>query len=86
VHYWRVTNLMRDEEERFLRQPECVFPKCGDVLIFECDPSAFVHCRDAVDDVFAYKYDYVPRIFSALDDLLDDRVKQYVRPPTSERR
>jgi tetratricopeptide (TPR) repeat protein len=106
VHYWRVTTLMRDnawmrdEEERFLRRPEAVFPKwetvfrgvadaigldyfgvdCtvtgnGDVLIFECDPSSFVHCRDAADDVFAYKYSYVPHIFSAIDDLLDGRAK-----------
>jgi hypothetical protein len=52
---------------------DCTVTENGDVLIFECDPSAFVHCRDAVDGVFAYKYDYVPHIFSAIDDLLDER-------------
>ncbi len=102
VHYWRASGLMREhawmraEEERFLREPESVFPgwkrvfggiaaalgldyfgvDCtlrddGSVLVFECDPSAFVHCREAPDDVFAYKFAYVPRIFAALDELLE---------------
>jgi hypothetical protein len=29
-----------------------------------------VHCQDS-PDLFAYKYEYVPRIFAALDDLLE---------------
>jgi hypothetical protein len=91
----RENDWMRDEEQRFLRDPSAVFASWGSVfrdmadaigldyfgvdcavledgsvLVFECDPCSFVHCREAVDDAFAYKYDYVPRIFSALDDLL----------------
>jgi hypothetical protein len=87
---------MRAEEERFLREPQRVFPTwdtafagiaaaleldmfcvdCavdakGDVLVFECDPTAFVHCREDLDGPFSYKYAYVPRIFAALDALLD---------------
>jgi glutathione synthase/RimK-type ligase-like ATP-grasp enzyme len=104
VHYWRAARLMRAhgwmraEEERFLREPEAVFPawsrvfgeiaaalgldyfgvdcallEDGNVLVFECDPSAFVHCREDPNDVFAYKFTYVPRIFAALDELLDRR-------------
>lgn len=58
---------------------DCAVSEDGSVLVFECDPCAFVHCREALDDVFAYKYDYVPRIFSALDDLMDDRADRYIR-------
>jgi hypothetical protein len=101
VHYWRVADLMRahrwmrDEEERFLREPQAVFPHwntafgeiaaaleldyfgvdCGlladgTIVVFECDPSAFVHCRDGMEDVLAYKFRYVPRIAAGLDELL----------------
>jgi glutathione synthase/RimK-type ligase-like ATP-grasp enzyme len=88
---------MRDEEERFLRDPESVFPDwertfgaiadavgleyfgidCarnpdGGVLVFEAGPDMLVHCTDPAD-VFAYKYRYVPRIFDALEELLDAR-------------
>jgi tetratricopeptide (TPR) repeat protein len=89
-HAW-----MREEEERFLRDPRAVFARwetvfgevasavgldyfgvdCavaadGAVLIFECGPGMLVHCADA-PDLFAYKYDYVPRIFAALDGLFE---------------
>jgi glutathione synthase/RimK-type ligase-like ATP-grasp enzyme len=49
---------------------DCALDAAGRVLVFECDPSAFVHCHDDVDEPFAYKYRYVPRIFAALDDLI----------------
>jgi tetratricopeptide (TPR) repeat protein len=49
---------------------DCSLTADGRVLIFECDPASFVHCRESVDDVFAYKHDYVPRIFNALEDLI----------------
>jgi len=104
VHYWRVSGAMRAsaalraEEERFLAEPERVFPTwtatftamahavgleffgvdcalddAGRVLVFECDPSAFVHAHTDVDGPFAYKLRFVPRIFAALDDLLASR-------------
>ena len=50
---------------------DCTVLTDGTILVFECDPSAFVHCREASDGPFAYKYAYVPRIFAALDRLLD---------------
>jgi hypothetical protein len=52
---------------------DCAVTQDGRVLVFECDPAAFAHCRDAVDEEFSYKYDYVPRIFAALEDLLEAR-------------
>jgi hypothetical protein len=52
---------------------DCAVAANGDVLVFECDSTAFVHCREARDGPFAYKFDYVPAIFAALDALLDAR-------------
>lgn len=52
---------------------DCAALPDGRVLVFECDPAAFVYCREKIDDVFSYKYDYVPKIFCALDDLLDGK-------------
>jgi hypothetical protein len=52
---------------------DCALTPDGDVLVFECDPTAFVHCREDPDDVFAYKFAHVPAIFAALDALLDAR-------------
>lgn len=93
THPW-----MRAEEERFLREPEAVFPEWdrsfakiagaigldyfgidftklrdGSTLIFEAGAAMLVHCRDRLD-LFAYKYDYVPRIFDAFEAMLDARV------------
>jgi tetratricopeptide (TPR) repeat protein len=92
-HAW-----MRDEEERFLRDPrsafadwdtvfneiaaavgleyfgvDCALNPDGSVLVFECGPGMLVHCNDS-PDLFAYKYLYVPRIFAALDALLERAV------------
>lgn len=50
---------------------DCAVAADGRVLVFECDPAAFLHCREPVDGVFAYKYDYVPKIFCAIEELLD---------------
>jgi len=49
---------------------DCTCDDAGRVLVFECDPSAFIHAHDHVDGPFAYKLRYVPRIFAALDELL----------------
>jgi glutathione synthase/RimK-type ligase-like ATP-grasp enzyme len=91
-HAW-----MREEEERFLREPRAVFAgwnsvfraiaeaagldyfgiDCtvgadGAVLVFECGGDMLVHCTDE-PELFGYKYDYVPRIFAALDTMLATR-------------
>jgi tetratricopeptide (TPR) repeat protein len=49
---------------------DCARDDAGRVLVFECDPSAFVHAQTDVDGPFDYKLRYVPRIFAAFDDLL----------------
>jgi tetratricopeptide (TPR) repeat protein len=98
-HAW-----MRDDEERFLRDPRSVFPgwdavfaeiaravrldyfgvDCaagadGSVVVFECGPGMLVQCIDS-PDLFAYKYEYVPRIFAALDALFERVAAGGVRP------
>ncbi len=87
---------MREEEERFLRDPGSVFAAwdtvfgaiaaavgleyfavdCargsdGSVLVFECGPGMLVHCKDA-PDLFPYKHELVPRIFAALEGLMEN--------------
>jgi hypothetical protein len=50
---------------------DCTLDAAGRVLVFECDPGAFVHLEHDVDGVFSYKMRYVPRIFAAFDELLE---------------
>jgi tetratricopeptide (TPR) repeat protein len=52
---------------------DCALDASGAVLVFECDPGAFVHAHTDVDGEFDYKFRYVPRIFAALDALLDEK-------------
>lgn len=49
---------------------DCTQNPDGSVLIFECGPGMLVHCQDA-PDLFAYKYEHVPKIFAAFDALLE---------------
>ncbi|MHB8147077.1 MAG: hypothetical protein ACYDGM_07460 [Vulcanimicrobiaceae bacterium] len=42
----------------------------GSILVFEAGPAMLVHCSDP-PELFAYKYEYVPRIFDALETLFD---------------
>lgn len=96
VHYIKTPTAsiewMRDEEERFLRDPVTAFPdwertftemaqalgleyfgvdctvlRGGNVLVFEADTAMLVHCREPAD---SYKHRYVPRIFLAVETLL----------------
>ena len=53
---------------------DCAVRADGSVLVFECDPGAFVHCHSDVEGVFAYKLRFVPRIFAALDELFERRI------------
>jgi hypothetical protein len=55
---------------------DCALDDAGRVLVFECDPSAFVHAQTDVDGPFAYKLRFVPRIFAALDELLAARARE----------
>ena len=47
---------------------DCALDRDGNLLVFECGPSMLVQCRD--EEPFAYKHDYVPKIFAALEELL----------------
>jgi len=49
---------------------DCALGPDGSVLVFECGSGMLVHCQDDPAP-FAYKYEHVPRIFAALDALLE---------------
>jgi tetratricopeptide (TPR) repeat protein len=51
---------------------DCSVGPDGSILIFECGTAMFVHCIEPAE-AFAYKYAYVPRIFSALEAMLTRR-------------
>jgi glutathione synthase/RimK-type ligase-like ATP-grasp enzyme/Tfp pilus assembly protein PilF len=52
---------------------DCAVTGDGSVLVFECGGGMLVQCMDP-PELFAYKYDYVPRIFAALDELFVARL------------
>ncbi len=49
---------------------DCSIDRDGRLLLFEADPAMIVHLRDP-EELFPYKHRYVPRIFSAVERLLD---------------
>lgn len=51
---------------------DCTLDADGNLLIFEADTAMIVHLLDP-RDIFPYKYDYVPRIFAAVERLVDTR-------------
>lgn len=51
---------------------DCSVLPDGSIVVFECGSAMLVHCRDDVE-LFAYKYEYVPRIFDAFDAMLRRR-------------
>jgi len=51
---------------------DCARMQDGTLLVFECGTSMLVHCQDD-PELFGYKYRYVPRIFDAVERLLDAR-------------
>jgi tetratricopeptide (TPR) repeat protein len=51
---------------------DCSIDRDGRLLIFEADPAMLVHTSDPVD-LFPYKQQYIPRIFRALEAMLDKR-------------
>ena len=54
---------------------DCARTPEGSALIFECGPGMLMQCQDS-PELFAYKYEHVPRIFAALDDLISARSRR----------
>ena len=51
---------------------DCARAPDGAVVVFEADAAMLVHCLDPLE-IFPYKHRLVPRIFAALEDLLERR-------------
>lgn len=51
---------------------DCSIDREGKVLVFEADPAMLVHASDPIS-LFPYKHKYIPRIFSAVEAMLDRR-------------
>ncbi|MBV8245472.1 MAG: tetratricopeptide repeat protein [Candidatus Eremiobacteraeota bacterium] len=52
---------------------DCSIDKDGRLVIFEADPAVIVHVIDPVE-LFAYKHEHVPRIFAAVEAMVDKRI------------
>ncbi|MGZ3497230.1 MAG: tetratricopeptide repeat protein [Vulcanimicrobiaceae bacterium] len=53
---------------------DCTVDADGRLLIFEADPAMVVHTSDPVE-IYPYKHEYVPRIFRAVERMLDRRAR-----------
>lgn len=51
---------------------DCAIDRDGKVLVFEADPAMLVHTTDPAD-VYPYKLEYVPRIYRAIEAMIDRR-------------
>ena len=51
---------------------DCGIDRDGNVLVFEADAAMLVHTSDPVD-LYPYKQKYVPRIYRAVEKMLDQR-------------
>ena len=51
---------------------DCTIDTDGRLLIFEADPAMVVHTSDPIE-IYPYKHQYVPRIFRAVERMLDAR-------------
>jgi hypothetical protein len=51
---------------------DCAIGSDGRLLVFEADAAMLVHTTDPVD-LFAYKHEFVPRIYRALEAMVDER-------------
>jgi tetratricopeptide (TPR) repeat protein len=51
---------------------DCGIDSDGRVLVFEADPAMLVHTSDPID-LYPYKKEYVPRIFRAVEHMIDRR-------------
>jgi hypothetical protein len=51
---------------------DCAIAADGGLIVFEADPAMVVHVSDPVD-LYPYKHRYVPRIFAAVERMIDVR-------------
>jgi hypothetical protein len=51
---------------------DCTIDRDGNVFVFEADAAMLVHTSDPVD-VYPYKHEYIPRIYRAVEKMLDRR-------------
>jgi tetratricopeptide (TPR) repeat protein len=51
---------------------DCAVGRDGRLLVFEADSAMLVHSTDPVD-LYPYKHEYIPRIYRALERMLDRR-------------
>ena len=51
---------------------DCAIDREGNVLVFEADAAMLVHTSDPVD-LYPYKHQYVPRIYRAVEAMIDRR-------------
>lgn len=51
---------------------DCTVGRDGRLLVFEADPAMLVHTTDPVE-LFPYKQQYVPRIYRAIEAMIDKR-------------
>ncbi len=52
---------------------DCTINPDGRLLVFEADPAMVVHASDPVD-LYPYKREFVPRIFRAVERMIDARI------------
>jgi hypothetical protein len=51
---------------------DCSIGTDGRLIVFEADPAMLVHTTDPVD-IYPYKHEYVPRIYRAIEAMIDRR-------------
>lgn len=51
---------------------DCAIDRDGRVLVFEADPAMLVHTSDPIE-LYPYKHQYIPRIYRAVEAMLDRR-------------
>lgn len=51
---------------------DCTIDREGRVFVFEADPAMLVHTSDPID-LYPYKHRYIPRIFAAVERMIDRR-------------
>jgi hypothetical protein len=51
---------------------DCSIGRDGRLLVFEADTAMLVHASDPIE-LYPYKHRYVPRIFRAIEEMIDRR-------------
>lgn len=51
---------------------DCALERNGRIFVFEADPAMLVHSRDSIE-LYPYKHRYIPRIYRAVEAMLDAR-------------